>query len=87
MDQVTQKNAELAARRMSALVRLDNAAGASSWENMQESHPEIAASIEYAVSFGVTAEQIYGRLLRNHDAQFCKWVRTVARYLESVKEE
>ena len=70
-----------------ALARLDAAAGENSWENMRETHPEIAARIEQAIAVGVDSERIYGRLLTNHGMEFCKWCRTVARYLEAGAEE
>lgn len=67
-----------------ALQKLDAAAGANSWENMREAYPEIAEAIDQAIAVGVKSEQIYARLSANHGQEFCKWCRTVARYLEDV---
>lgn len=75
--------AHLAADIAESLQRLEAAAGQSSWENMVESHPDIATAIEQAVEVGATAEDVYRRLRANHDADFCRWCRTVARYLET----
>lgn len=73
-------------RKADALDKLDAVAGRNSWENLQEAFPEVAAAISNAVDLGVTSETIYGRLLRNHGLEFCKWCRTAARYLESMRD-
>lgn len=76
------KQAHLEASKAEALTALEVAAGRSSWENMVESHPDIATAIEDAVAAGATADEVYRTLRTNHDAEFCKWCRTVARFLE-----
>jgi len=68
----------------SALNLLDAAAGESSWNNMQEQYPALATRLEQAIRAGVSSDEIFRRLRANHGAEFCKWCRTVARYLESV---
>lgn len=69
-------------RKVVALDKLDAAAGRNSWENLQEAFPEVAAAVSDAVDLGVSSDVIYGRLVRNHGVEFCRWVRTAARFLE-----
>lgn len=76
------KEALLEVGKMEALTKLEVAAGRSSWENMVESHPDIAAAIDAAVDAGASADDVYRTLRTNHDVEFCKWCRTVARFLE-----
>lgn len=66
-----------------ALRQLDAAAGQSSYDNMLEAYPDIADAIEGAIGAGATAEDVYRTLRVNHDVDFCRWARTVARYLEA----
>jgi len=71
------------ADKAEALQRLEAAAGQSSWENMVESHPDIATAIENAVAAGASSDDVYRTLRSNHDPDFCRWCRTVARFLET----
>ena len=73
-------------QRELALDSLDMAGGENSWVNMQETHPLIADRIEQAVAAGASPERIYSRLLANHGMEFCKWCRTVARYLKGTMD-
>lgn len=74
----------LEAGKADALAALETAAGLSSWESMVESHPEIATAIEGAIAAGATSDDVYRTLRKDHGVEFCKWCRTVARYLENV---
>jgi hypothetical protein len=75
------KVAEIAA----TLNALRHTAGESSWENMQREHPMIASRLEDAIDAGATATDVYRSLLKDHGADFCRWCRTVAKYLEGER--